>query len=373
MKRQLLIFLLLAVHSICRADGNVKLSGHLTQLNDGVKLVLIPAALHKRMDPVASSVLSSGRFKMEVDIAEPILFYLRAEGVSGQVTILLAPGQQVMITGSFENPSVTGSATNDEFNTKFTRIRRQFNTESAAIRKKYQGVSLKLAEARKANDRKAIEQVETSAEWIEYNNASKEQSEKFNRLLKKTAMENRDSYWGPLLVMAHTAYLTAEFEEFYEIFSDKAKNSLYGKRFYEELIGVVGKAPDFRAKDSTGTVRGLNEIIAGKNYVLVDFWASWCVPCRKSIPKVKELAEKYADKNMVVVSISIDKDKDAWIRAVREERMPWLNLLDEAEISKAFGVLAIPSVFLIDPSGKVIFGKQSGDPLIQKLQEVFGK
>lgn len=107
--------------------------------------------------------------------------------------------------------------------------------------------------------------------------------------------------------------------------------------------------------------------------MLLDFWAFWCAPCRKFIPEMKELANNYADKGLVVISISIDDKKNDWLKAVEEENMPWQNLLDESEIGNKYGVTAIPSVFLIDPKGKLDFGKQSGESLITKLEEVFGK
>lgn len=373
MKKPFLFLFLLIAASVCKANQDFTISGHLDDLPDGTKIVLIPGALHKRMGPVDSAIVLNGNFQLKYDIPEPRLFYLWADGKGGQVTMLLAPGQNVRIEGPFAKAVVSGSPTTDELNERYTKPRAVFNAEHAALANRFSEVSKRMGEARKAKDGNAIKEIEASSEWVEYNRQSGEQARKFEERMEKITIEYRDSYWGPLLVMANTAYLTAEYEKHYNNFTDKAKETFYGKRFHEELVGVVGKAPEFKAKDTAANEIRLSEIIGRKNYVLVDFWASWCVPCRKFIPKVKELAAKYADKNMIVVSISIDTDKKAWLKAVNEEKMPWLSLLDETGINKAYGVSSIPSVYLIDPNGKVIFGKQSGDMLIKKLEEVFGK
>jgi alkyl hydroperoxide reductase subunit AhpC len=87
---------------------------------------------------------------------------------------------------------------------------------------------------------------------------------------------------------------------------------------------------------------------------------------------MKGFAEKYAQEGMNIVSISTDKDRSAWIKALEEEQMPWANLLDETGISKSYGVAGIPSVYLIDVNGKVIFEKLYGENIEHELKKVFG-
>ena len=103
-----------------------------------------------------------------------------------------------------------------------------------------------------------------------------------------------------------------------------------------------------------------NEIVDIKDfkgkYVLVDFWASWCGPCRKAIPSIKELYETYKDKGFDVLSVSIDTNRDAWIKAMQEENMPWSQVLspNKNETLKEFMIIGIPTLFLINREGKIV-------------------
>jgi len=106
--------------------------------------------------------------------------------------------------------------------------------------------------------------------------------------------------------------------------------------------------------DKNGVMQGLEQY-KGK-YVLIDFWASWCGPCRQAIPKVKELYEKYKDKGLDIVSVSIDDSKKAWAKAMEEEGMPWQQLLspDKNATMKNFLFSGIPTIYLIDKQGKIV-------------------
>src|SRR5690606_35410055 len=89
-------------------------------------------------------------------------------------------------------------------------------------------------------------------------------------------------------------------------------------------------------------------------YVLLDFWASWCAPCRKVIPELKALYEKYKDKNFSIVNVSLDEKREEWLKALTEEQMPWTNLLAvnglESQVADLYHIRAIPYTLLIDPT-----------------------
>jgi thiol-disulfide isomerase/thioredoxin len=112
--------------------------------------------------------------------------------------------------------------------------------------------------------------------------------------------------------------------------------------------------PSISYPDPNGKMQGL-EKYNGK-YLLIDFWASWCGPCRAAIPKVKELYSEYKDKGFDVLSVSIDDDKGAWRKAMKDENMPWEQLLspDKDKTMKQFQFSGIPTMYLIDPAGNII-------------------
>jgi len=142
------------------------------------------------------------------------------------------------------------------------------------------------------------------------------------------------------------------------------------------LVAAVGKvAPDFEMPDTAGKLVKLSSL-RGK-YVLLDFWASWCGPCRAENPNLVKVYKKYKDQNFTVVGVALDKlkDKDAWLAAIKNDELPWLQLSElkfwASPVAKSFGVQAIPQNFLIDPNGVIIGKTLMGNELDAKLEEIF--
>nr|AHF26066.1 thioredoxin [uncultured bacterium Contigcl_1748] len=129
-------------------------------------------------------------------------------------------------------------------------------------------------------------------------------------------------------------------------------------------------------KDLDGNIRHLSEWCGKGNYVLVDFWASWCGPCRQEMPKVVESYVKYHGKGYEIVGVSFDTKEDAWKNAVKQMGMDWPQISDlkgwQSAGSDAYGVMAIPSNVLLDPEGRIIANDLRGDRLMGKLKEIYG-
>lgn len=160
------------------------------------------------------------------------------------------------------------------------------------------------------------------------------------------------------------------------------RNSYYGKQL--SAIIETGKktdvgrmAIDFTQKDSTGKAVKLSDFRG--QYVLLDFWASWCKPCRAENPNMLAAYNKFKSKNFTILGVSLDEQdgRRAWLHAVKQDGMPWTQISDlEGFKSKAavtYGVQAIPTNFLIDPSGKIIAKNLRGEDLDKKLGELFMK
>lgn len=151
------------------------------------------------------------------------------------------------------------------------------------------------------------------------------------------------------------------------------KNALESLKSVE--IGAM--APDFEEADTTGHPVRLSSF-RGK-YVLLDFWASWCGPCRQENPNVVKVYNHFKDKNFTIVGISLDKQDGAfaWLNAIRTDHLAWTQLSDlkfwNNAVARLYFVQSIPKNFLIDPSGKIIAQDLRGDDLEAKLEEVLGK
>lgn len=172
----------------------------------------------------------------------------------------------------------------------------------------------------------------------------------------------------------------AEYEAGFNKFTPRVQASLMGKNAREEIQARKATmqgipAPEFTLEDLEGNPVSLASL-QGK-YVLIDFWASWCRPCRQSMPHLKELYGKYREKGLEILGLSIDTDADAWKQAVAEDALPWLHVIDKREAGKKessfaaglYGVHAIPTLFLVGPDG-IMVGKIEHEDLDEILASI---
>lgn len=141
---------------------------------------------------------------------------------------------------------------------------------------------------------------------------------------------------------------------------------------------MIGKQfTDLEEADVNGEMHKLSEYVGKGRWVLVDFWASWCGPCRAEMPNVVANYEKYHDKGFDIVGLSFDKSKDAWVRAISDLQMPWIHLSDlkgwQSVASSVYNIRSIPASLLIDPKGKIVAVDLRGELLGEKLKEIFGE
>jgi thiol-disulfide isomerase/thioredoxin len=164
----------------------------------------------------------------------------------------------------------------------------------------------------------------------------------------------------------------------YGILGKEAVNSFYGQELNKMLaklraIEVGYMAPDFTLPDSSGKKKITLSSFRGK-YVLIDFWASWCGPCKAEIPFLKQAYTKYQNKGFEIVSVSLDDKKPNWLAALNQYQMPWVHISDvkgfNSVVNELYHVPAIPKTLLLDKTGKIIAKDLRGPALDKKLDEL---
>lgn len=164
-----------------------------------------------------------------------------------------------------------------------------------------------------------------------------------------------------------------------ESFSDDVKQSDYYKhlsKLYETLkrVSISQPAPAFSMPDSDGKTVNLNDF-KGK-YVLIDFWASWCAPCRAVNPELLKIYNEYGSKGFTILGVSVDKDREKWLKAIKQDGLQWTNISETNgwnEITDLYGVKAVPQNFLLDPQGIIIYKNIEVDRLDILLEEILSQ
>ncbi|GAO43487.1 TlpA disulfide reductase family protein [Flavihumibacter petaseus] len=182
--------------------------------------------------------------------------------------------------------------------------------------------------------------------------------------------------WATLLQVVEDP---VRIEKSLNAFSAPVKESFYGKYLSDKVaemkIGRVGTpALDFTQADTSGNQVTLSSFRG--RYVLVDFWASWCGPCRQENPNLLAAYKKFKEKNFTVLGVSLDNNKDRWLKAIADDRLQWTQVSDlkywQNEVALQYKIQSIPQNLLIDPNGVIVAKNLRGDALEQKLCELLG-
>jgi len=204
-------------------------------------------------------------------------------------------------------------------------------------------------------------------------------------IIKKFVIDNPDSYISLMAlysVQGPSPEDPVALDSLFNTLSPRLKATEDARNFKAALEPLMRTAPgtmapEFTQNDVNGTPVKLSSF-RGK-YVLVDFWASWCGPCRQENPNVVRVYNKYKDKNFTVLGVSLDREtgRKDWLAAIKNDGLTWTEVSDLKfwgnDAAKLYYVSSIPANFLIDPSGKIIAKNLRGDDLEQKLKEVLSK
>jgi thiol-disulfide isomerase/thioredoxin len=350
---------------------------------DGTEVVLIPAGTYKNEKPVAESVVTEGKAILTGVADEPRMFNIQIVGGRSPIKLMVENGHISVagkatksernghITYTFDDIVVKGSKSHDLYLQK-TAPKRWLDSLYRAHYENNKVISDAIDTARANKNKTLMDSLYTTEAYKKMAAEEEHLFETEERTIKGIIMDNKDSWWGPMLMIDLVFYFPPEKQPWYNEFSPEAKNSHYGQIVKQEIEGFVGKSlPAFILTDKDNKETTVASLCAGKKYILVDFWASWCGPCRSEIPNLKNLYKKYASKGFEIISISIDKKEADWEKALKEEKMPWPNYMDTKGVKELCRVKFIPAMFLLNNKGIVVAEKLRGEGLNVKIDELF--
>jgi|694.fasta_scaffold02574_20 peroxiredoxin len=370
MKNLVFIFSCLLLLSACKSS--IKLEGKIENM-PAQRFKIEELAIDSKVPIDSGKTDANGSFQVDIKSKEEALYRIVFEQ-GKYILIALQNGDNAKITGDWnqlENYQVAGSSSSAALKSFLVNLRENINDLRTmqvildSLKVKPQGDSVRQ-EAEK--DMRNI-----NAGFMTY--------------LKQFA-DTTQSVSSALFAvnMVNPAFEQPFIHNFYQNVGKRFPTSTTAKAFAEKYFGSIEQsqqsdintgtpAPDFAANTPEGTSLSLQSL-KGK-YVLLDFWASWCGPCRKENPNVVKAFDQFKNENFEIIGVSLDTDKEKWNQAIQDDKLTWKHVSElkgwGSSIARNYNVESIPQNFLIDPQGNIIAKDLKGDNLIAKLNAIFPK
>ena len=312
-----------------------------------------------------STNLKGGKFTFTGNIKSPEMWYLTFQGKQIYFPLFIENSfiDVLVNPDSIDKSTVKGSATQD--------IYKQYLTKADEINKKSDDLYTQYKQAKEKNDTVTMQKLD---------DASTQLDKEMKNVIVDFAKTNTKSVTAPYLIMRNSWQF--ELEDLIDIYS-KFDTSLRSCVYYQNInnkievlkrVAIGQPAVDFTMNDSTGKAVTLSSL-KGK-ILLVDFWASWCVPCRGENPNVVKAYQAYNKKGFDILGVSFDKDHAKWVKATKDDHLTWNHVSDLQgwgnAAGKLYGINSIPANVLLDKDQKIIAKNLRGEDLIKKLEELLG-
>ncbi|RUT78499.1 TlpA disulfide reductase family protein [Ancylomarina longa] len=345
----------------CNQVDQYKLTGHVEGMQNGK--VYLSKLQDNELVKIDSVDYTDGAFHLEGKVDQPDLYFIELQGERTPIQFFLE-NSKITIDANLENlraATVVGSANQDVYNL-FRDSQKSFQEKQQGLIQQYQKANQNKDQVQMDSIRNAFDKIESSK-----NTASKE-------FIKANSTSIVTGFIAYRLSMGMEA---SEMEKVYNLLDESVRSSKYALKIKEKMellkkVAVGQVAPDFTLNTPEGTPLSLSSL-KGK-VVVIDFWASWCGPCRRENPHMVETYNKLHEKGVEFLGVSLDKNKDAWLKAISDDGLVWDHVSDlkywNSAAAKMYGINGIPATVLIDQNGVIVAKKIFGEELKTAIEKL---
>lgn len=335
-------------------------------IKDGTNVFLKTAdSTRRNLIDIDTANVTNGQFSFTGTMAEPKLHYLFIDGVRGNSPLIVENGEITMAAhkDSLGFSETKGTLQNELF-MSFIEESRTLASMSTSMSEDFRKAAAEKDTATVQALREEYMELQEKAKNFELDFIKKNP----NALVSVMLLEK---------VLTSKVVEIKEAQKMYDALTDEIKGTEPGKLLEEQLkkgakTAIGAMAPTFSGPTPTGETLALNDV-KGK-LTLIDFWAAWCKPCRMENPNIVAVYNKYKDKGLQVVGVSLDRKKEDWLAAIESDGLAWNHVSNLAyfndPIARAYSINSIPAAFLIDENGVIIAKNLRGAALEKKVAEL---
>ena len=345
----------------CNQGEQYNVTGKITGQLDGK--VYLSKVHDNELVKIDSTELMEGVFEFKGNVASPELYFIQF-GEKKEAIQFFIENSNIEISAEIDKlkeAKVLGSVEQDVY-IAFQDSQKSYKEKSEALYKEYMT-------AREAGNNEAMDSIRDIAMKME---------EEKTAASKEFVKSNSSAVAAGFIAYRMASGMKlAQLEETYNILGENAKASGYGIEIKEKIdllkkVAVGQPAPDFTLDTPEGTPLSLSSF-KGK-VVVIDFWASWCGPCRRENPHMVKLYNEVHDKGVEFLGVSLDKDKDKWLKAIEDDGLVWSHVSDlkywNSEAAKMYGINGIPATVVVDQNGVIAAKKVFGDELKSEIEKL---
>lgn len=365
--KYLSIFIGILFFLSCEDPHNYRIKGHVSDTSLNGEYIYLQEIRDNKLFNIDSVIVSESSFEFKGIVDSAVireLNFLHVESrVVNPLVFVLEPAN---LTAYIDTVSyIEGTPDNDALY-QYTLDQRIYIRQLQTLMERYQQL--------------IIEEKLTDSLQIAFQGEYNVLNQELNNLAYNFILLHDNSVAGALIFLQTYAYLTPSqvttiLEQAGPIFKKVSGISIIIEHFRKEsLVSIGNPYINFSLPDTSGVNYSIDQFIKEKKWVLLDFWASWCAPCREDFPYILKAYDQFKDKGLEIIGISLDTQRNTWVKGIKRYKLPWLQLSDlkgwDSMAAQEYAIYAIPYTILINPEGKIVAKGLRQEMLLSELNKL---